>query len=51
MDAGTLQALELIGWVVLMYWLLTTIKSTRHTSGDAQDQSQEAGAKERSPDK
>ncbi len=35
MNAGTLQTLELIGWGVLMYWLLSATKSARKTAEDA----------------
>ncbi|WPL18660.1 hypothetical protein Thiowin_03743 [Thiorhodovibrio winogradskyi] len=38
MDGETLQALELIGWFALMYWLLTATKSARKAASEAREQ-------------
>ena len=50
MDAGTLQALELIGWVLLLYWLLTVPKSARKTTEEARERGDKASKKATSHD-
>jgi hypothetical protein len=37
MNGETLQMLELVGWVVLMYWLLTATKSATKAAADAKE--------------
>lgn len=51
MNAGTLQALELIGWVVLMYWLLTMTRSPRDTADESREQGGERNGKSSTEDR